>query len=111
MLIAASWLYLFVAIFFGVLGTICMKLSCGLQKWKPSLALFCFYALSFIALTLALRGIDISIVYAIWSGVGTIFIAVIGYLVFQESMSFRKILSLFLIVAGVLGVHLANALH
>lgn len=106
-----SWICLVVAILFGVLGTISMKLSEGLQKWKPSICLFIFYTISFIALTLALQRIDMSIVYAIWSGVGTILVAIIGILVFEESISLKKMISLLFIVVGVLGIHLTNAFH
>lgn len=104
-----SWWYLSVAIPFGVLGTISMKLSHGLQKWKPSLSLVAFYLISFVALTLALEGTDVSIVYAVWSGVGTLLVAIIGALTFEESLSFKKIISLFLIVMGVFGIHLTDA--
>lgn len=106
-----SWWYLVVAIPFGVLGTVSMKLSHGLRKWKPSACLIIFYLVSFIALTLALEGIDVSIVYALWSGVGTLFIAILGFLIFKESISFNKIISLFLVVIGVVGIHLTNAFH
>jgi small multidrug resistance pump len=107
----SSWWSLLIAILFGVLGTISMKLSYGLQKLKPSICLTIFYAISFIALTLALRGIPISIVYAIWSGIGTILVAIIGVFLFGESVSLKKIISLLLIVAGVVGINLTNAFH
>lgn len=109
--VSASWWYLVVAIFFGVLGTVSMKLSHGLKKWKPSVCLALFYCISFIALTMAIQGIDVSIVYAIWSGVGTILVAVIGVLIFDESVSLNKVISLLLVVIGVIGIHLANAYH
>lgn len=106
-----SWWYLIIAIPFGVLGTVSMKLSHGLKKWKPILCLTIFYGISFVAMTLAIQGMDVSIVYAIWSGIGTIFVAIIGALIFDEPMSRRRIFSIMLIVFGVLGIHLANALH
>lgn len=108
MMISTSWMYLLVAIPFGVLGTISMKLSHGLKRWKPSVCLFIFYLISFVALTLAIQGIDVSLVYAIWSGVGTILVGIIGILIFEESISFKKVISLFLVVIGVIGIHLAN---
>ena len=111
MVFSESWWYLLIAIAFGVLGTTSMKLSQGLKKWKPSVCLILFYLVSFAALTLALEGIDISIVYAVWSGVGTIFIAIIGYFVFEEKISLKKMMSLFLIVLGVFGIHLTNAIQ
>jgi small multidrug resistance pump len=106
-----SWYCLSVAILFGVFGTISLKLSHGLQKFKPSICLALFYSISFVALTLSLQSIDISIVYAVWSGVGTILVALIGVVIFKESISVKKVLSLFLIIAGVLGIHLANVVH
>jgi small multidrug resistance pump len=109
MVFSESWWYLLIAIAFGVLGTTSMKLSYGLKKWKPSVCLILFYLISFAALTLALEGIDISIVYAIWSGIGTVFVAIIGYFVFEEKISVKKCLSLLLIVLGVFGIHLTNA--
>lgn len=106
-----SWWYLIIAIFFGVLGTISMKLSHGLKKWKPSFSLVIFYMISFVALTLAIRGMDVSMIYAIWSGVGTILIAIISIFIFEESMSLIKIMSILCIVIGVLGMHLPNVIH
>lgn len=111
MMISDSWLWLLIAIPFGVLGTVSMKLSHGLKKWKPSVCLFVFYVISFIALTLALQGIDMSLVYAIWSGVGTVLMGIIGVFLFEESVSYKKIISLFFIVMGVVGIHLANGLY
>jgi|SRR6185437_9153021 len=104
-----NWCYLFIAILFGVLGTVSMKFSQGLKKWKPVVSLVIFYFICFIALTLAIRGIDMSIVYAIWSGVGTVLVAIIGVFIFKESVSLRKLISLLLVVMGVLGIHLNNA--
>lgn len=106
-----SWWYLIIAIPFGVLGTISLKLSQGLQKWKPSACLIIFYLISCVALTLALEGIDISIVYAVWSAMGTILVAVLGVILFKESISFKKIFSLFLVIAGVIGIHLTNVYY
>ena len=111
MLISHSWAYLLVAIFFGALGTISMKLSDGLEKLQPTLFLIIFYFISFIALTLAAKSMDISIVYALWSGIGTVFVAIVGILIFKESMSIVKIISLFLIILGVIGIHLTNGSH
>lgn len=106
--ISESWLYLLIAIPFGVLGTISMKLSHGLQRWKPTISLLIFYFISFVAMTLAIQGIDVSIVYAIWSGIGTILIAIIGVFLFDEAVSAKKMLSLLLVVIGMIGMHLTN---
>ena len=64
---------------------------------------FNFYAASFVALTFAIKKIDISVAYAIWSGVGTALIALVGILYFKEVATMLKFASIFLIIAGVAG--------
>ena len=104
-----TWVYLFLAIVLEVAGTTNMKLSQGFTKLGPSVAMAVFYALSFGGLTLALKGIDVSVAYAIWSGLGTALIAAIGILWFREPATAMKMLSLGLIVAGVVGLNLSGA--
>ena len=107
-LVADSWISLAIAIVFGVLGTISLKLSQGLQKLRPTLFLVFFYAVSFVGLTFAMKYIELSVVYAVWSGVGTVLVSLVGIFYFNESVSFRKIIFLLLIVFGVIGIHLSD---
>ena len=103
------WLYLLLAIVLEVTGTTCMKLSAGFTKTLPSVLMFVFYILSFSALTLALKKVDVSVAYAIWSGMGTALIATIGILWFNESLTMMKLISLALIIIGVIGLNLGGA--
>ena len=103
-----SWIYLFLAIILEVSGTTCMKLSQGFTKVWPSILLFVFYGLCFSFLTLALKEIEISVAYAVWSGMGTALIATIGILYFREPVTVIKITSLGLIIAGVIGLNLSD---
>ena len=104
-----SWAYLFAAILLEVCGTICMKLSQGFTRLVPSLLLLLFYGLSFGAMTLAIKRIEVSTAYAIWSGLGTALIAVAGILWFKESASFLKVASLAFIILGIVGLNLVAA--
>lgn len=103
-----SWLYLAVAILLEIAGTTSMKLAEGFTRAVPSVMIFVFYGLSFAMLTLALKRIEISVAYAIWSGVGTALIALIGVVWFEEPLTALKLVSLALIVAGVAGLHIAS---
>jgi small multidrug resistance pump len=105
------WLYLFLAILSEVVGTTNMKLSEGFTKLVPSILIFVFYGMSFAFLTLALKKIDVSIAYAIWSGVGTALIVIIGFLFFKEPVTAVKVVSISLIVVGVIGLHLSDGVH
>jgi len=106
-----SWLYLAGAIILEVAGTTSMKLSQGFTKFLPSILIFLFYGLSFTALAFALKRIDVSIAYAVWSGVGTALIAIIGFIFFRETMTLLKIGSIGLIIIGVLGLSIAARSH
>jgi small multidrug resistance pump len=103
-----SWVYLILAIIMEVIGTTNMKLSEGFTKILPSILMFVFYGFSFAFITLALKKIDLSIAYALWSGVGTALIAAIGVLYFKEPATAIKIGSIALIVIGVIGLMLVE---
>lgn len=101
-----AWLLLVGAILMEVIGTTCMKLSDGFSRLLPSVLIFVFYGFAFIGLTLSLRRIDLAVAYAIWSGLGTVLVALIGVAIFGESMPAVKLLSILLIIAGVIGLNL-----
>lgn len=103
-----SWIYLICAIILEVAGTTSMKLSQGFTKTLPSILMFILYGLCFAFLTLALKKLDLSIIYTIWSGVGTALIVAIGILYFKEPATAIKIVSIGLIVLGVVGLTLAE---
>ena len=107
----SSWIYLTLAIVLEVMGTTAMKLSEGLTRLLPTVCLFLFYGLSFIGLALALKKLNVSVAYAIWSGLGTALIAIIGFVYFHESVTLLKLVSLALIILGVIGLRLSSASH
>ena len=103
-----SGLYLAAAIVLEICGTTALKLSQGFTRIGPGAVVVLCYASSFALLSVALRRIDLSFAYAVWSGVGTAAVAAIGILWFGESAGMWKLLSLALIVLGVAGLHLAE---
>ncbi|RME87727.1 MAG: QacE family quaternary ammonium compound efflux SMR transporter [Anaerolineae bacterium] len=101
-----SWLYLFLAIFSEVAGTISMKLSQGFSKLLPSVLMFILYGVSLAFTNLALKYLDVSLVYAIWSGLGTALVTIIGIVWFREPVTALKLISIGLIILGVTGLNL-----
>jgi small multidrug resistance pump len=100
--------YLLLAILAEVTGTICVKLSQGFTRLVSSVLIFVFYGLSLGFLGLALKKVDLSLAYAVWSGLGIAFIASVGILYFREPVTIMKMASLALIVAGVVGLNVAG---
>ncbi len=102
-----GWFYLFLAIIFEVVGTTQLKRTEGNFFSTSGMLMLLFYAVSFFLLALALKNnIEVGTGYAIWSGVGTALIAVIGVIAFQEHYSLMKFLCIGLIVVGVVGLKL-----
>jgi small multidrug resistance pump len=106
--ISQAWGVLSLAIVFEVAGTTCMRLCEGFTRLTPSVLLFVFYAISFGLNTMVIRTLGLSVVYAVWSGAGTVLTAAIGYLYFKEPATALKMVSAGLIVIGVFGLHAAS---
>ncbi len=99
------WIFLFAAILFEVPGITSMKLSRGLSEPVASLAVLVFYVCSASAVIFAMKRLELSTAYAIWSGVGT---AMIGIAYFREPLTLFKMGSLALVILGVVGLSLAG---
>jgi len=107
----SGWLFLMGAILMEVAGTTCLKNSQEFTNVVPSLLMFLFYGLSLGGLSFALKTIDLSIAYAVWSALGITLVSVIGIVLFHEPVSALKIVCLALIVAGVAGLQLSSRLN
>lgn len=106
--VGQAWAVLSVAILLEVAGTTCMRLSEGFSRFTPSVLIFVFYAGSFALNTLIIRVLGLSVVYAVWSGVGTVLTALIGFVYFKEPATAMKLMCIGLIVIGVMGLHAAS---
>jgi small multidrug resistance pump len=103
-----AWALLSLAIFFEICGTVSMRLSEGFSRTTPSVLLFVFYAVSFGLNTLVIKVLGLSVVYAVWSGVGTVITAAIGVWYFKETATAFKMVSIGLVVVGIMGVHASS---
>ena len=67
------------------------------------------YAVSIWLLAMVVRDLPVSIAYAIWSGLGTAVVAVIGAAFLGESWDPIKVVALSLIIVGVVVLNLQGA--
>ncbi len=103
-----SWIYLTAAIVCEIVATVALKYVHGFTRPLPLVIVIVGYVLSFWALGLALRGLPLGLVYAVWSGVGTVAITIVGTLAFKESFGPITAASIIAIVVGVIGLNLAS---
>ncbi|MGD9984035.1 MAG: multidrug efflux SMR transporter [Porticoccaceae bacterium] len=95
------WWYLALAIAAEVVATSALKTAAGFTRPLPSLLVVLGYGIAFYCLSLSLKVVPVGVAYAIWSGVGTALIAVIGWLLFGQTLDLAALIGLALIVAGV----------
>ena len=101
--------YLGLAILCEIIGTLCLRLSDGFSKWPYVLGLAIGYGLAFWLLSLSLKlGMPLGMAYAIWSGLGTAIIAIIGVYIFKEPLFIMQWFGIALIITGVILLNLGN---
>lgn len=101
-----AYFVLILAIAFETVGTTALQASQQFTRLGPSIVVVIGYAVSFYLLALALKTIPVGIAYAIWSGLGIVFIALIGLAVFGQRLDWPAVLGISMILAGILVIHL-----
>jgi len=104
-----SLLLVATAIVFEVSGTLLMKYTEGFTKAVPSLVMFVCYAVSIVSLSVAVRKLDIGVIYAIWAGCGVALVTLLGMALFGEPLTLTKVLFILLILVGVVGLNLTGS--
>lgn len=101
-----GYLYLGIAIVAEVVATSALKASAGFTRTGPSLIVAIGYGVAFYFLSLVLKTVPMGVAYAIWSGVGIVLIAAIGWLLMKQPLDLPALLGIGLIVAGVAVIQL-----
>ena len=99
------WIFLILAIISEVIATSFLKAAEGFTRLWPSLVVIVGYLLAFYLLSLTLRTIPVGVVYAIWSGVGIVLIALSGWLFLGQSLDLPALIGLALIIVGVVVIN------
>lgn len=104
------YLLLLLAILSEVAATSLLKHTAGFTRLWPTVGCLAAYGTAFLALARAIQyGLEVSVAYAVWSGLGTTLILAIGALFLGETLGAAKVLGVALIVAGVVLVNLTGA--
>ncbi len=104
-----GYVYLVFAIAAEIIGTTLLKYTEGFTKLWPSLGSIAGYAIAFVLLAQTLKSLEVGVTYALWSGIGTAAIAIIGALVFKEPMTALKITGIGFIILGVTLLNLTTS--
>jgi small multidrug resistance pump len=88
-----------------VIATTALARTESFTRLGPSLVTVAGYALAFYFLSITLRFMPTGVVYAVWSGLGIVLIAAIGWIWFGERLDLPAVIGLGLIIAGVVVVN------
>ncbi|MCB8820465.1 DMT family transporter [Microvirga rosea] len=101
-----TYAYLLVAILSEVIATSALKATEGFTRLWPLVIVVIGYGVAFFCLSLTLRTIPVGVVYALWSGIGIVLIALVGWFLYRQALDVPAILGIGLILAGVLVINL-----
>ena len=101
---------LLVAIAIEVVATALLPKAQGFTDPAWSAVVVAGYVTAIWLLTLVVRDIPVSVAYAIWSGLGTAAITVVGVLLLDEGIDLIKVSGIALVIAGVvlLNIHVSH---
>jgi len=101
-----TYLLLLLAIVAEVIATSGLKASENFTRLAPSLLVVAGYGTAFFCLSLTLKTLPLGVAYAIWSGVGTVLVAVVGWLLYRQQLDLPAMIGIGLIVAGTIVLNL-----
>lgn len=101
-----TYLILLLAVAAETIGTSALQASQQFSRFLPSVVVVLAYGVSFWLLSLTLKTLPVGVVYALWSGLGIVLIAIIGYLVFGQKLDWPAVLGIAMILAGILVINL-----
>jgi small multidrug resistance pump len=104
-----AYLILLLAVFAETIGTTALQASQQFSRFWPSVLVVVGYGVALYLLGLTLKYMPVGIVYAIWSGLGIVLIAIIGFIVFGQRLDWPAVVGLAMILAGILVIHLFSS--
>ncbi len=99
-----GWLFVFLAAISEIVGVVGLKMYSQQKTWRNGLIYGGGFATSFAFLYISFKFLQVSIAYAVWIGVGTAGAVLINMIVFGESRSIGRVMSVGLIIIGVVGL-------
>ena len=99
-----KWIILLIAGLLEVVWAVGLKYTEGFTRLGPSAITGAAMIGSVVLLGVAMKQLPVGTAYGIWVGIGAVGAAILGMVLFAESVSAVKIVSLALIVAGIAGL-------
>lgn len=99
-----AWIILALAILCEVCATSSLKYAATSGNKLFIIAFAVLIGSSFALVYQVIKVIDLGTAYAVWSGLGLVLVACVGFVVFKEELSLLKVLCIAFIIIGVVGL-------
>ncbi len=99
-----GWYILFIAGLFEIAWAIGLKYSEGFTKFWPSVFTIASMIISMGLLSISVKSLPVGTAYAVWTGIGAVGTAILGIYLFNESREIARLIFIFLIVVGIIGL-------
>ena len=103
-----AWILLLAAGAVEIVFALSLKYNEGFSKLMPSIITGITGVGSFALLMLAIKTLPLGTAYAVWTGIGAVGVAIMGIVLFKESVDWMRLLSISLVVVGVIGLKLTD---
>ena len=104
-----DWLLLIAAGCMEIVFAMSLKYNQGFTKLLPSIATAITGGSSFYLLMLAIKTLPLGTAYAVWTGIGAVGVAILGILIFKESINMFRLISITFVILGIAGLKLTDA--
>jgi small multidrug resistance pump len=98
---AVPWVFLGAAIVAELLGTIGLRAVADQPSWWAIVLIAAAYTVSFSFMALALKHLNVGVVYAVWSAIGIAAVSAAGFVFFSERLSWQALAGMAIIFCGV----------
>jgi quaternary ammonium compound-resistance protein SugE len=102
-----AWAYLFLAGLMEMGWAVGLKYTEGFSRLWPTVWTIVAMVLSLFFLGQSLKSLPVGTAYAVWTGIGAVGAAVLGIILFDDSRSVLRLVSIGLIVAGIAGLRIS----
>lgn len=103
---AKAKLQFLIAMILELIGNFVLSYTEGFTNPVPSVICFLIYAASAVFFGFSLKEINLGIAYAVWSGIGIVFLAIVSVFWFKLPLTKADIIGLIMIIIGVVGMDL-----
>jgi quaternary ammonium compound-resistance protein SugE len=99
-----NWIALVIAGLLEIVWAVGLKYADGFTKFWPSVITIAAMFASVYLLATAVKTLPVGTAYAVWTGIGAVGVAIFGMIAFNEPRTATRIVCIFLIVAGIVGL-------